>query len=38
MSGYWCANGYVGFVNGAKMLFSSDIEYYEYMEDHHESE
>lgn len=34
MWGYFTAYGYVGFVNGRKMLFASDAEYYEYMEEH----
>ena len=33
MYGYWTTYGYMGFVNGRKMLFSSDKEYYEYMEE-----
>ena len=33
MSGYWTSYGYIGFVDGQKMLFASDIEYYEYMEE-----
>lgn len=33
MEGYWTRYGYVGYVYGRKMLFASDIEYYEYMEE-----
>lgn len=33
MSGYWTSYGYVGFVNGHKMLFVSDIEYYEFVKE-----
>lgn len=32
MYGYWTTYGYVGFVYGRKMLFASDVEYWEYME------
>ena len=33
MKGYATAEGYMGFVNGAYMLFASDSEYREYMEE-----
>lgn len=36
MFGYWTSSGYVGYVNGRAMLFASDTEYYEYMEDKNE--
>ena len=31
MKGYLSSNGYVGFVNGRYMLFTSEAEYEEYM-------
>ena len=33
MKGYLIPYGYVGFVNGRKMLFATVDEYYEYMEE-----
>ena len=33
MSGYWTSYGYIGIVNGVKMLFASDSEYYEFLEE-----
>lgn len=33
MKGYLVLYGYVGFVNGQKMLFATIDEYYEYMEE-----
>lgn len=33
MYGYFVSYGYIGFVNGRKMLFASAEEYYEYMEE-----
>lgn len=33
MNGYFVPYGYVGFVDGKKMLFATIEEYYEYMED-----
>lgn len=32
MYGYYISIGYIGFVNGCKMLFATESEYYEYME------
>jgi hypothetical protein len=31
MKGYLSSNGYMGFVNGRYMLFTSEAEYEEYM-------
>lgn len=33
MKGYTTSEGYMGFVNGAYMLFASETEYREYMEE-----
>jgi hypothetical protein len=33
MKGYTTAEGYMGFVNGRYMLFASEMEYKEYMEE-----
>ena len=33
MSGYFTYNGYMGFVNGKYMLFASEADYVDYMED-----
>lgn len=33
MKGYTTAEGYMGFVNGRYMLFASETEYKEYVED-----
>ena len=33
MKGYTTAEGYMGLVNGAYMLFPTADEYYEYMKD-----
>lgn len=33
MYGYNVSNGYVGYVNGVPMLFASEQDYYEYLED-----
>lgn len=33
MSGYYISTGYIGFVNGRKMLFATESEYYEYMKE-----
>lgn len=33
MYGYYVSYGYVGFVDGRKMLFATEEEYYEYMEE-----
>ncbi len=33
MKGYITSEGYMGFVNGGYMLFASESEYKEYMED-----
>ena len=33
MKGYVVANGYMGYVDGIYKLFSSEDEYYEYIED-----
>ncbi len=33
MKGYNTANGYMGFVEGTYILFVSEAEYLEYMED-----
>ena len=33
MKGYATSNGYMGYVNGRYMLFASEGEYQEYMED-----
>lgn len=32
MGGYFTQQGFVGFVDGRKMLFANDSEYYEYLE------
>lgn len=34
MNGYYISTGFIGFVNGRKMLFATDSDYYEYMEEH----
>lgn len=33
MKGYTTSNGYMGYVNGRYMLFASEEEYIEYMEE-----
>ena len=33
MKGYYVGNGYCGYVNGRYVLFSSESDYYEMMED-----
>ena len=33
MRGYFTTDGYYGLVDGVYMLFSSETDYYEYMED-----
>lgn len=33
MSGYNVSYGYIGFVDGKKMLFASETEYHEHMEE-----
>lgn len=33
MKGYSTGNGYMGYVEGRYILFASESEYYEYMED-----
>ena len=33
MKGYYVADGYMGYVNGAYKLFASDTEYFEYVEE-----
>lgn len=33
MKGYNTAGGYMGLVNGAYMLFASEVEYFEYIEE-----
>ena len=33
MKGYFVSYGYMGFVNGRYMLFASEEEYYEYIEE-----
>ena len=33
MKGYYVADGYMGFVSGRYMLFASEAEYYDYVED-----
>ncbi len=33
MSGYFTYNGYMGCVNGKYMLFASEADYVDYMED-----
>lgn len=33
MQGYFIQSGYIGFVNGKPMLFASEKDYYEFMED-----
>ena len=32
MKGYYVPNGYVGFVNGKKMLFATENDYIEFAE------
>lgn len=34
MNGYLIPTGYIGFVNGKKMLFATENEYYEYVKEH----
>lgn len=34
MYGYVTPYGYVGYVNGQKMVFATEGEYYEYLEEH----
>lgn len=33
MGGYFTSYGYIGFVNGRKMLFANESEYLEYLEE-----
>ncbi len=33
MKGYTTDNGYMGYVNGKYILFASESEYYEWMQD-----
>lgn len=33
MKGYHTSNGYMGYVDGKCILFASDKEYFEFMED-----
>ena len=33
MKGYYVRNGYMGYVGGSYMLFASEQEYREYLED-----
>ena len=33
MRGYFTANGFFGLVDGSYMLFASEADYYEFMED-----
>ncbi len=33
MKGYVTANGYMGYVNGVYLLFASEMDYLEYLED-----
>lgn len=33
MYGYYTSYGYIGFVDGRKILFATEEEYYEYMEE-----
>ena len=33
MKGYQTNNGYMGYVDGKYILFASDTEYFEFMED-----
>ena len=33
MSGYFTYNGYMGYVDGKSMLFASDADYADYMEE-----
>ncbi len=33
MRGYFTTNGFYGWVDGGYMLFASEADYYEYMED-----
>ena len=33
MKGYFISDGYMGFVNGRYLLFASEADYREYMED-----
>lgn len=33
MKGYVTSNGYMGYVDGQYILFASDKEYFEFMED-----
>lgn len=33
MKGYYISNGYMGFIDGEYMLFASEEDYREYMED-----
>ncbi len=33
MKGYYTGNGYMGYVNGRYMLFSSEDEYMDYMKE-----
>lgn len=33
-TGYFVSSGYIGFVNGKEMLFASEKDYFEYMEEY----
>lgn len=33
MDGYFTRYGFVGFVDGVKMIFANETEYYEYLEE-----
>ena len=33
MKGYYISLGYMGFVNGKYILFATDTDYYEYLND-----
>ena len=33
MKGYYTSSGYMGYVDGKYILFASDKEYFEFMED-----
>lgn len=34
MSGFYVKSGYIGIVDGKRMLFATEAEYHEYLEDH----
>ncbi len=33
MKGYFVSNGYMGFVDGEYMLFASEADYYDFLEE-----